>query len=119
LFRNLRLHGSLLLTVSSFNGGFLADHIKNRVFKRLFILAESVLFPGVVHRFDVQAVALAARLEKTETGLVIGLLIEFKSAAIVHKLFEFMRLASAQVLKGRFNLLFLNVVILFVLGATG
>lgn len=111
----MRLHGCLLLSITSFNGGFLADNIKHRVFKCLLIFAESVLFPGVVHRFDVQAVALAARLEETETGLVIRLLIELKCAAVVHKLFKFVGLASAKVLKGRFNLLFLNVVILFVL----
>jgi len=77
------------------------------------------LFPGVVHRLDVEAVALAARLEQAQAGLVIWFLIELESTTVVHKLFKFVGLASAEVFKGRFNLLFLNVVVLLVLGATG
>lgn len=63
--------------------------------------------------------ALAARLEQAQAGLVIWFLIELESTAVVHELFKFVGLASAEVFKGRFNLLFLNVVVLLVLGATG
>ena len=61
--------------------------------------------------------AHTAGLEQSKACFVVWLLVKFQRAAVVHELFEFVGLPSAQVFKGRFNLLFLNIVVLFVLGA--
>ena len=62
--------------------------------------------------------ALEATLEHVESGLVVRLLLELEGPAVIHELFEFVRVTTAELLKGRLNLLLLNVVILFVLRAT-
>jgi hypothetical protein len=62
--------------------------------------------------------ALEATLEHVESGLVVRLLLELEGPAVIHELFEFVRVTTAELLKGRLNLLLLNVVILFVFRAT-
>jgi hypothetical protein len=62
--------------------------------------------------------ALEATLEHVESGLVVRLLLELEGPAVVHELFKFVWVTAAELLKGRLNLFLLNVVILFILGAT-
>jgi len=62
--------------------------------------------------------ALEATLEHVESGLVVRLLLELEGPAVIHELFEFVRVTTAELFEGRLNLFLLNVVILFVLRAT-
>jgi hypothetical protein len=58
--------------------------------------------------------ALHARLKQVCAGLVVRFLFKLQRPAIVHKLFELVRLPSAKFFQWRLDLLFLNVVVLFV-----
>ena len=61
---------------------------------------------------------LHAAIEETETGLVVGLLLELELSAVLHVLTEFGGVAPAELLERRLNLLLLDVVVLFILRAT-
>ncbi len=56
-----------------------------------------------------------ARLEEADALPVVGLLLELQLAAVIHVLFEFSGVTSAELLKGCLNLLLLDVVVLFIL----
>lgn len=60
-----------------------------------------------------------ARFKKTKASLVAWLLLEFQWPTVIHKFSKFVGLSLAQVLKRRFNFFLLDVVVFFVLGATG
>mgnify|MGYP006901765532 CR=1 FL=1 len=97
----------------------LSNHVEHRVLKSLFVFTEAVLLPGVVGDFGVELMSLEAALKHVERGLVVGLLLKFEGAAVVHELLELVGVAPAELLEGRFNLLLLNVIVLFILGAAG
>lgn len=59
-----------------------------------------------------------ARLKKANAGPVVRLLFKLERAAVLHELSEFTWVAPAQFLKRRLNLLFLDVVVLFILAPT-
>ena len=58
---------------------------------------------------------LHAALKEGEAGAVVWLLLELERAAVLHVLTEFARVSPTELLERGFNLLFLDVVILFVL----
>ena len=87
--------GILLLSFLLFI--FFLEHCHQRVLKGLFIFGESVNFPGEVERVRIEIVFLHAILEQTETVLVIRCLFKLQLSAMVHELFEFLGLSSAQI----------------------
>jgi hypothetical protein len=93
----------------------LAYDVENRILQRFFVLAQTVLLPGVVRNLGVKLVPLQAALKHVKCGLVVGLLLELEGAAVVHKFFELVGVPSAELLEGRLNLLLLNVIVLLVL----
>lgn len=97
--------------------GLLADDIEHTVLEGLLVLGEAVLLPGVVEDAAVKVVALHAVLKKAEADPVVGLLFELELAAVLHILTELGGVAAAELLKRGLDLLFLDVVVLFVLGA--
>ena len=61
--------------------------------------------------------SLHASLEEVYAGTIVRFLFEFKRATVLHELEEFAGVTLAQVLQRRLNLLFLDVVVLFILGS--
>ena len=119
-----------LVVVSSLVGGssrgrlrvllsarLLSDHVEHTVLESLLVFAQPVLLPGVVVDVTVEVVSPHAVDEEAFAGAVVWLLLELKAAAVLHELTELGRVAAAQLLKRRFNLLLLNRVVLFVLAA--
>ena len=103
----IRSHARLLL-----------DDVEHGVLEGLLVLRKAVLLPGVVKSAGVQIVSAHALLKEAQAGSVVGLLLKFERSTVFHILTELRRVATAKLLKGSLNLLFLNVVVLFVLGAT-
>ena len=62
-------------------------------------------------------VSLHASLEETDASAIVGLLFEFQGSAIFHVLTEFRWVSTTQLLKRGLDLLLLDVVVLFILGA--
>eukprot|EP00353_Schmidingerella_taraikaensis_P004801 CAMPEP_0185578350 /NCGR_PEP_ID=MMETSP0434-20130131/12666_1 /TAXON_ID=626734 ORGANISM="Favella taraikaensis, Strain Fe Narragansett Bay" /NCGR_SAMPLE_ID=MMETSP0434 /ASSEMBLY_ACC=CAM_ASM_000379 /LENGTH=119 /DNA_ID=CAMNT_0028196125 /DNA_START=523 /DNA_END=881 /DNA_ORIENTATION=+ len=98
---------------------FLADDIEDGVLERFLVFAEPVLLPGVVVEAYVEVVPLHAALEEAQTGAIVGLLLELEGAAVLHELAELRGVPAAQFLQTRLNLLLFDVVVLFVLAASG
>ena len=65
----------------------------------------------------VEVVARHARLEEVETGAIVGLLLKLQLATVVHVLAELGWVSTAELLERRLDLLLLDVVVLFILGA--
>ena len=99
--------------------GTLSNDVQHRVLERFLVLAESVLFPGVVEHTLVKAVSLHAILEKSDARAIVGLLLKLELAAVLHELAELVRVTAAKFFKTGLNLLFLDVVVLLVFAATG
>jgi len=93
----------------------LANDVEHTVFQGLLVFGEPVLLPGVVKDACVQAVPRHAALEEVEAGAVVGLLLKLQGAAVLHVFTELTWMATAELLKRRFDLLLLDVVVLFVL----
>jgi len=93
----------------------LANDVEHTVFQGLLVFGEPVLLPGVVKDAWVQAVPRHAALEEVEAGAVVGLLLKLQGAAVLHVFTELTWMATAELLKRRFDLLLLDVVVLFVL----
>ena len=70
------------------------NNVKHRVFECLFVFAESVLLPRVVHYLGIILVTAHTVHENCDTGSVIRLLLKLKWTTILHKLFEFMGMAT-------------------------
>lgn len=77
------------------------------------------MLPCVVVDRWVEVETLHAALKEGQAGLVVGLLLEFKRAAVLHKFFEFGGLTTAQVFERGLDLLLLDGSILLVLGSAG
>ena len=60
-----------------------------------------------------------ASFEETNASSVVRFLLKLERAAVLHELAELNGMSAAQLLQRRLNLLFLNVVVLFVLAAPG
>jgi len=97
----------------------LADDLHKILFERLLFEDEAVLVPDEVGHLGIPAVLLHASLEQPEHEFVVGVLSELQLAAVVHELTELLRVTLAQLVHGHLKLLLLNVVVLFVLGASG
>lgn len=108
--------GALLVLL---HARLLADDVQHRVFERLFVLGEPVLLPGVVEDTWVEIVAGHAALEVVQGLPVVGFLLELERPAVFHVLTELRGVASAELLEARLDLLFLDIVVLLVLGASG
>ena len=61
--------------------------------------------------------SLHASLEEVYAGTIVGLLFKFERATVLHELEEFAWMTLALVLQRRLNLLFFDVVVLFILGS--
>lgn len=97
--------------------GLLADNVQDAVLEGFFVLAQPVLLPGVVIHVPVEVVSSHAVDEETFACAVVRLLLKLQAAAVLHELSEFGRVATAQLFQRRFNLLFLNGIVLLVLAA--
>ena len=98
--------------------GLLANNVQHTVFQSLLIFRKAILLPGVIEDSWVVLMARQATLEEVKAGPVVGLLFELEASAVLHELTELTWVASTQLLQRSLNLLFLDVVVLFVLGAT-
>ena len=96
----------------------LADNVQDAVLEGFFVLAQPVLLPGVVVHVPVEVVSSHAVDEEAFACAVVRLLLKLQAAAVLHELSEFRRMATAQLFQRRFNLLFLNGIVLLVLAAT-
>ena len=77
------------------------------------------MLPCVVVDRWVEVETLHAALKEGQAGLVVGLLLEFKRTAVLHKFFEFGGLTTAQVFERGLDLLLLDGGVLLVLGSSG
>jgi len=98
--------------------GSFANDVEHTVLESLLVLAQSVLLPSVVEHVRVKAVPLHARREEADTRGVVRLLLEGERSAVLHELSEFDGVPAAKLGQRRFNLLLLDVVVLFVLAPT-
>ena len=76
------------------------------------------MLPCVVVDRWVEVETLHAALKEGQAGLVVGLLLEFKGSAVLHELFEFRGLSTAEVFEGGLDLLLLDGGVLLVLGSS-
>lgn len=88
------------------------DDIHNLLLKHVLISSQSVLLPCIVVDAWVESVSLHTFFKKFNAEIVIRPLFEFQCSAVFHELFEFLRVTFAQLIKGSFNLLFLDILIL-------
>ena len=96
------LCGRLILLVACFTGvcgssggscvllstGLLSDNVQYTVLEGLLVLAQPVLFPGVIVNVTVEVVSPHAVDEETFAGSVVGLLFEFERTTVLHELSE-------------------------------
>ena len=73
-----------------------ANDVEHRVLESLFVFAQTILLPGVIENFQVKAVAIRTTFKKVLADFVIGLLLKFETATVLHELLEFVRLTPAQ-----------------------
>ena len=98
--------------------GFLLNNVHQTVLESFLVLCQSVLLPSVIQDGSIVVVACHAAFEETNARLVVWLLFKLQLPAVFHELFEFCGLATAQILKGRINFLFLDCGVLLVLAST-
>jgi len=98
-------------------GRLLLDDLHHLLLDLLLFQHEPVLIPDEVGGLQIESMALHARLEKVNNVGIIGVLGEGKTAAVVHKLTELLRLVLAEFFDGHFLLLLLDVGIFFLLGS--
>lgn len=95
-----------------------ADYAHHVLLERFFLQEKAVFVPDEIGRLRVEVVALHAAFEKTEDVFEVRIAREREPAAVVHVLFEFKRLVQAELVDGYLLLLALDIIILFVLGAS-
>ena len=108
----------VLIGCSSGFAWLLPDDVHHAVLERLFVLRQSVLLPSVVEDAAIHVMPLQAALEEAHARPVVRLLFELERTAVLHELTELRGVTAAQLFQRRLDLLFLDVVVLFVLGAT-
>lgn len=99
------------------HAGLLSNDVEHGVFQGLLILGETVLLPGVVEGACIQVVPVHAAFKEAKASAIVGLLLEFKRAAVFHVLTELAGVAAAKFFKAGLDLLLLDVVVLLVLRA--
>jgi hypothetical protein len=97
----------------------LADDFHEVLLECLLLKDEAVLVPDEIRHLGVPAVLFHASLEQPKHKFVIWIFSKLQLAAIVHELTELLWVALAQLVYCDLELLLLNVVVLFVLRATG
>ena len=95
-----------------------ADDIEHAIFQGFFIFGQPVLLPGIVKDARILLVSGHTAFKKVDTGAIVGLLFKLKRTTVLHELKELSWVTLAKFFKRSLDLLFLDVVILFVLGAT-
>ena len=83
-------------TILSLHTRLLANHVQHRVLERLFVLAQTVLLPGVVEDTMVEVVPLHAPFEVVQALTIVGLLLELQGTAVLHVLAELARVTATQ-----------------------
>ena len=109
----------VLIGRSSGFAWLLLDDVHHAVLERLFVLRQSVLLPCVVEDAAIHVMPLQAALEKAHARPVVRLLLELECTAVLHELTELRGVTAAQLLQRRLDLLFLDVVVLFILRSSG
>lgn len=97
---------------------FSVNNVQHTVLQRLLVLAQSVLLPGEVKHLHVKLVAGETVFKHADALFVVGLLLEFERAAVLHELLELAGVTAAELLKRGLNLLLLDVIVLFSLAST-
>ena len=97
----------------------LPNDVHHAILERLFVLWQPVLLPSVVEDARIHVVPRQAALEKSDARPVVRLLLEFERTAIFHELSELGGVAAAELLQRRFDLLFLDIIVLLILWSTG
>ena len=70
------------------------NNVQHRVLECLLVFAKSVLLPCVIHYLGIILVTAHAVHEDCDTGSIIRLLLKLKWTTVLHKLFEFMGMAT-------------------------
>lgn len=96
----------------------LVDNLHEILLKSLLFQNKAILIPYVIRNFGVPSVLPHTPLEQADDECVVWLFGELQFAAIVHEFLEFLRVSLAELIYGDFELLFLNVAVLFVLGSS-
>jgi hypothetical protein len=109
---------SALGSVTGSHARLLSNHVQHRVLQGLLVFGETILLPRVVEDASIEVVPVHAALEEGQAGSVVGLLLELERSAILHVLSELRWVTAAELLQGGLDLLLLDIVVLFVLGAT-
>lgn len=109
----------MYLWIVVFLDWLLLDNIEYTVLKCFFVFAESVLFPCVVVCFHVKSIPSHTFFEETNDVLVVRVLFELQSSAVLHVLFELRRQTLAELIKSSLNLLFFNLIVLLILCSAG
>lgn len=96
----------------------LADNIEHGFLQRFLVLLKAVLLPCVIKDPSIEVVSRHALVKEANASLVVGLLLEFQSTAVLHEFFELRWDTAAEILERCLNFLLLNVGIFFVLATT-
>ena len=72
------------------------------------------MLPGVIDYLRIQVVALHALLEKLNAELVVWLVFELETAAVLHEVLELAGVPLAELVEGGLELLLLNILVLFI-----
>ena len=99
-------------------GGFLVDDADHLALDGLFLEDEAVLVPYEVGRLLVKVILLHAALEQLDDVIVVGVLGEAQSSAVVHELAEFVWLVLAQLVNRGLLFLLLDGSVLLGLGSS-
>ena len=103
--------------IGFFLGRFLVDDADHLALDGLFLENEAVLVPYEVGCLRVTVVLEHAVLEQLDDVIVVGVLSEAQSSAVVHELAELIGLVLAQLIDWGFLFLFLDGCVLLGLGS--
>ena len=97
----------------------LGDDAHHILLESLLLEEETVFVPDEVGRLHVVVVALHAAFEETQDEAVVGVSSEAQPAAVLHEFLELAGLVHAEFVDSDFLLFALDVIIFFILGASG
>ena len=96
---------------------FLVKDLSHLLLDGFLLEGQSILVPDKLRGGLADSMSLHTWLEQTDDVGVVWILSKAESSAVVHKLGKFLGLVLAQFLDGDLLLLFLNVIILLLLGS--
>jgi hypothetical protein len=105
---------SIALGVSGFG-----DNSHHVLLECLFLKEKAVFVPDEVRCLHVVVVALHAAFKKSQNEAVVRVGGETEAAAVLHEFLELAGLVHAEFVNGNFLLFALDVIIFFILGASG